>query len=96
MLGDLVERLDSDDAVDLLSALPEEQARACSTKFQKSCQQRWNCSCNMRRTLPAVSCKPSASVLEGIRVDEAIEIIRSHIDEVSDIHNVFVVDQSAV
>ncbi len=94
VLGDLVERLDSDDAVDLLSALPEEQARAVLEQVPEEL------SAEMEQLLQyapdtagGIMQTERVEVLEGIRVDEAIEIIRSHIDEAPDIHNVFVVDQ---
>jgi magnesium transporter len=93
-LGDLVERLDSDDAVDLLGSLPEEQARAVLDHVPEEL------SVEMERLLryPAdtaggIMQTEHVAVVEGTRVDEAVEIIRSHIDEVPDIHNVFVTDR---
>src|SRR5215475_12890438 len=94
-LGDLVEHLDSDDAADLLGSLPEEQARAVLDQVPEEL------SVEMEQLLryPAdtaggIMQTEHVEVSEGIRVDEAIEIIRRHIDEVPDIHNVFVVDQT--
>jgi magnesium transporter len=92
-LGDLVERLDSDDAADLLSALPEEQARAVLEQVPEEL------SAEMERllryppdTAGGIMQTEHVEVPSGTRVDQAIEIIRRHIDEVPDIHNVFVVD----
>jgi magnesium transporter len=94
-LGDLVERLDSDDAADLLGSLSEEQARAVLDQVPEEL------SVEMEQLLryPAdtaggIMQTEHVAVPEGTRVEEAIEIIRSHIDEVPELHNVFVVDQS--
>ncbi|NOT55818.1 MAG: magnesium transporter, partial [Deltaproteobacteria bacterium] len=92
-LGDLVERLDSDDAADLLAALPEEQARAVLEQVPEEL------SAEMAQllryppdTAGGIMQTEHVEVPSGARADEAIEIIRRHIDEVPDIHNVFVVD----
>jgi magnesium transporter len=92
-LGDLVERLDSDDAADLLAALPEEQARAVLEQVPEEL------SAEMEQllryppdTAGGIMQTEHVEVPSGTRVDHAIEIIRRHIDEVPDIHNVFVVD----
>ncbi len=94
VLGDLVERLDSDDAADLLSALPQEQARAVLDQVPEEL------SAEMAQLLqyPAdtaggIMQTERVEVLEGTQVNEAIEIIRAHVAETPDIHNVFVVDQ---
>jgi len=93
-LGELVERLDSDDAADLLGSLPEEQARAVLEQVPEAL------STEMAQLLryPAdtaggIMQTEHVAVSEGTRVEQAIEMIRGHIDEVPDIHNVFVVDQ---
>jgi magnesium transporter len=92
-LGDLVERLDSDDAVDLLASLPEEQARAVLEQVPEEL------SAEMEQllryppdTAGGIMQTEHVEVPSGVRADQAIEIIRRHIDEVPDIHNVFVVD----
>jgi magnesium transporter len=92
-LGDLVERLDSDDAVDLLASLPEEQARAVLEQVPEEL------SAEMEQllryppdTAGGLMQTEQVEVPSGARADQAIEMIRRHIDEVSDIHNVFVVD----
>ncbi|HJY83281.1 MAG TPA: magnesium transporter [Candidatus Binatia bacterium] len=92
-LGDFVERLDSDDAADLLGSLPEEQARAVLDQVPEEL------SAEMEQLLryPAdtaggIMQTEHVAVPEGIRVEQAIEMIRSHIAEVPDIHNVFVID----
>src|SRR5216684_992563 len=94
-LGDLVERLDSDDAADLLGSLPEEQARGVLDQVPEQL------SAEMEQLLryPAdtaggIMQTEHVAVPEGTRVEQAIEMIRSHIDEVSDIHNVFVTDHA--
>jgi magnesium transporter len=93
-LGDLVERLDSDDAADLLAALPEEQARAVLEQVPEEL------SAEMEQllryppdTAGGIMQTEHVEVPSGTRVDQAIEMIRQHIDEVPDIHNVFVVDE---
>ncbi len=95
VLSDLVERLDSDDAVDLLGSLSEEQARAVLDQVPDEL------SAEMEQLLryPAdtaggIMQTEHVEVLQGCRVNEAIEIIRTHIDEVPDIHNVFIVDHA--
>ncbi|MBI3301742.1 MAG: magnesium transporter, partial [Deltaproteobacteria bacterium] len=94
-LGELVERLDSDDAADLLGSLPEEQARAVLDQVPEEL------SAEMEQLLryPAdtaggIMQTEHVAVPEGIRVEEAIEMIRAHIAEVPDIHNVFVIDHN--
>ena len=93
-LGDIVERLDSDDAVDLLASLPEEQVRAVLDQVPQEL------SVEMSQLLryPAdtaggIMQTEHVEVPEGATVTQAIEMIRNHIDDVPDIHNVFVVDQ---
>ena len=92
-LGDIVERLDSDDAVDLLATLPKEQVRAVLDQVPQEL------SAEMAQLLryPAdtaggIMQTEHVEVPEGVTVTQAIEMIRSHIEEVPDIHNVFVVD----
>jgi magnesium transporter len=94
VLSDLVERLDSDDAADLLGSLPEEQARAVLDQVPDEL------SAEMEQLLryPADTAGgimqiEHVEVPTGTLVNEAIEIIRNHIDDVPDIHLVFVVDQ---
>lgn len=95
ILRDLVERLDSDDAADLLGSLPEEQARAVLDQVPEAL------SAEMAQLLryPAdtaggIMQTEHVAVPAGTRVDQAIEMIRHHITEVPDIHNVFVIDQA--
>jgi len=92
-LRDLVERLDSDDAADLLGSLPEEQARAVLNQVPEEL------SAEMEQLLryPAdtaggIMQTEHVAVPSGTRVDQAIEMIRHHIAEVPDIHNVFIID----
>jgi len=94
-LGDLVERLDSDDAADLLGSLSEEQARAVLDQVPEQL------SAEMEQLLryPAdtaggIMQTEHVAVPEGTRVEQAIEMIRSHIDEVPDLHSVFVTDHA--
>lgn len=93
-LGELVERLDSDDAADLLAALPEAQARAVLEQVPQEL------SAEMEQllryppdTAGGIMQTEHVAVPAGTPVEQAIEIIRGHIDEVPDIHNVFVVDR---
>lgn len=93
-LGDIVERLDSDDAVDLLATLPEEQVRAVLDQVPEEL------SAEMTQLLryPAdtaggIMQTEHMEVPNGTTVTQAIEMIRNHINDVPDIHNVFVVDQ---
>jgi len=92
-LGEIVERLDSDDAVDLLASLPEEQARAVLDQVPQEL------SAEMSQLLryPADTAGgimqiEHVEVPEGATVTQAIEMIRDHVEDVPDIHNVFVVD----
>ena len=93
-LGEIVERLDSDDAVDLLASLPEEQARAVLDQVPQEL------SAEMSQLLryPADTAGgimqiEHVEVPVGTTVTQAIEMIRDHVEDVPDIHNVFVVDQ---
>jgi magnesium transporter len=93
-LRELVERLDSDDAADLLGSLPEEQAQAVLDQVPEQL------SAEMEQLLryPADTAGgimqiEHVAVPEDTRVDQAIEMIRSHITEVPDIHSVFITDQ---
>lgn len=94
-LSDLLGRLDSDDAADLLGSLPKEQVRAVLDQVPEEL------SAEMEQLLryPAdtaggIMQTEHVEVPEGSRVDEAIEIIRSCVEEVADIHSVFVVDDA--
>lgn len=94
-LGDIVERLDSDDAADLLASLPKEQVRAVLDQVPQEL------SVEMSQLLryPAdtaggIMQTEHVEVPEGASITQAIEMIRQHIEDVSDIHNVFVVDQT--
>ena len=93
-LGDIVERLDSDDAADLLATLPKEQVRAVLDQVPQEL------SAEMAQLLryPAdtaggIMQTEHVEVPDGTTVTQAIEMIRDHIDDVPDIHNVFVVDR---
>lgn len=95
VLSDLVERLDSDDAADLLGSLSKEQARAVLDQVPDEL------SAEMEQLLlyPADTAGgimqiEHVEVPAGTLVNEAIEIIRNHMDDVPDIHLVFVVDQN--
>src|SRR5262249_17800253 len=87
------EGLDSDDAGVLLGSLPEAQARAVLDQVPEEL------SAEMEQLLryPAdtaggIMQTEHVAVPDGTRVEQAIEMIRSHIAEVPDIHNVFVID----
>src|SRR5713101_3914697 len=90
-LGDLVERLDSDDAADLLGSLPEEQARAVLEQVSAEMEQLLRYPAD---TAGGIMQTEHVAVPEGTRVEQAIEMIRSHIDEVPDLHSVFVTDHA--
>lgn len=92
-LGQLIERLDSDDAVDLLGSLPHEQARAVLDAVPEQL------SIEIERllrypvdTAGGIMQIEHVAVSEDTRIEHAIELIRQHIDEVPNIHNVFIVD----
>ncbi len=94
VLGDLLERLDSDDAADLLGSLPEEQVRAVldqvPDELSAEVEQLLRYPADTAGGIMQIE---HVEVPEGTLVNEAIEIIRNHIDDVPDIHVVFVVDQ---
>ncbi|MGE0820683.1 MAG: magnesium transporter [Candidatus Binatia bacterium] len=94
-LGDIVERLYTDDAVDLLASLPEEQARAVLDQVPQAL------SAEMEQLLryPAdtaggIMQTEHVEVREGMRVDQAIEQIRLSADDAPDLHHVFVVNEA--
>lgn len=93
VLGDLVERLDSDDAADLLASLPEEQIRAVldqvPDELSAEVEQLLRYPADTAGGIMQIE---HVEVPAEALVNEAIEIIRQHIDDVPDIHTVFVVD----
>jgi magnesium transporter len=93
-LRQIVTELDSDDAADLLGSVPNERAQSIlaglpgplSARIQQLLRYPAD-------TAGGLMQSEYAAVLEGATVEEAIEIVRTLAEAVSDIHNVFVVDQ---
>ena len=90
----ILEDLDSDDAADLLASIPNERAQSIlaglpgplSARIQQLLRYPADTAGGLMQT-------EYAAVLEGATVEEAVEIVRTLAEAVSDIHNVFVVDQ---
>jgi magnesium transporter len=93
-LQQILEALDSDDAADLLASVPGERAQAMlsglpgplSARIQQLLRYPADTAGGLMQT-------EYAAVLEGATVEEAVDIVRILAEAVSDIHNVFVVDQ---
>ena len=89
----ILEDLDSDDAADLLESIPKERAQSVlaglaaplSARIQQLLRYPADTAGGLMQT-------EYAAVFEGATVEEAVEIVRTLAEAVSDIHNVFVVD----
>ena len=93
-LGGVIERIESDDAADLLESLSPRRAYAVLSEVPQ------DVAAEMAQLLryPAdvaggIMQTEYVAVPEGARVEQAIEIIRNNVDEVSDLHSVFIIDQ---
>jgi magnesium transporter len=92
-LRQILQELDSDDAADLLGSVPKERAQSVlaglpgpvSARIQQLLRYPAD-------TAGGLMQSEYAAVLEGATVEEAVEIVRTLAEAVSDIHNVFVVD----
>ncbi len=92
-LQQILEKLDSDDAADLLGSLSQERAQALLERVSKplsaEMQQLLRYPADTAGGIMQTEC---VAVLERVTAEQAIEIVRSRAEEVSDLHNVFVVD----
>jgi magnesium transporter len=92
-LRQIVLALDSDDAADLLALVPGEGAQGILAGLPGPLSARIQ---QLMRypadTAGGLMQSEYAAVLEGATVEEAVEIVRTLAETVSDIHNVFVVD----
>lgn len=92
-LQQIIVALDSDDAADLLALVPGEKAQnilaaipgPLSARIQQLLRYPADTAGGLMQT-------EYAAVLEGATVEEAVEIVRTLAETVSNIHNVFVVD----
>jgi magnesium transporter len=93
-LRQILEELDSDDAADLLGSVTKERAQnilaGLPAPLSARIQQLLRYPAD---TAGGLMQSEYAAVFEGATVEEAVEIVRSLAEAVSDIHNVFVVDQ---
>jgi magnesium transporter len=92
-LQEIFLELDSDDAADLVALLPGETAQRILTGLPGPVSAR----IQQLMKYPADTAgglmqSEYAAVLEGATVEEAVEIVRTLAETVTDIHNVFVVD----
>ena len=93
-LQQILEELDSDDAADLLGSIPKERAQSIlaglpgplSARIQQLLRYPAD-------TAGGLMQSEYAAVFEGASLEEAVEIVRTLAEAVSNIHNVFVVDQ---
>jgi magnesium transporter len=92
-LQQILGALDSDDAADLLASVPKERAQNILAGLPGPVSARIQ---QLLRYPPdtagGLMQSEYAAVLEGATVEEAVEIVRTLAEAVSDIHNVFVVD----
>ena len=95
LLGDLVEFLDSDDAADLLASLPNQRAKAVLAEVPTSLSREV---AQLLRypedTAGGIMQVEYMAVVQGTRIDQAIEAIRNRTDDIPDIHIVFITDSS--
>jgi magnesium transporter len=92
-LQQIIVALDSDDAADLVALVPGEKAQSIlaaipgplSARIQQLLRYPADTAGGLMQT-------EYAAVLEGATVEEAVEIVRTLAETVSNIHNVFVVD----
>jgi magnesium transporter len=93
-LRQILEELDSDDAADLLGSVTKERAQSILAGLPAPLSARIQ---QLLRypadTAGGLMQSEYAAVFEGATVEEAVEIVRTLAEAVSDIHNVFVVDQ---
>ena len=93
VLGDVIEQLESDDAVDLLAGLSPQRTRVVLEHV----------SADLAAEISQLMRHPEdvagglmqteyIAVGEDARVEQAIETIRTHVDEVSDLHSVFIIN----
>jgi magnesium transporter len=93
-LQQILEALETDDAADLLASVPSDRAQSVlaglsgplSARIQQLLRYPADTAGGLMQT-------EYAAVLEGATVEEAVEIVRTLAEAVSNIHNVFVVDQ---
>lgn len=92
-LRQILEELDSDDAADLLGSVPKERAQSILAGLPAPLSARIQ---QLLRypadTAGGLMQSEYAAVFEGATVEEAVEIVRTLAEAVSNIHNVFVVD----
>jgi magnesium transporter len=92
-LRQILQELSSDDAADLVGSIPKERAQSIlaglpgplSARIQQLLRY-------PEDTAGGLMQSEYAAVLEGATVEEAVEIVRTLAEAVSNIHNVFVVD----
>ena len=93
VLGTVVEHIESDDAVDLLATLSPQRTNAVLEHVSEDLAA--DISQLMRHpddVAGGIMQTEYIAVGEGARVERAIETIRSHVNEVSDLHSVFIVN----
>ena len=93
VLGEVVEQLESDDAVDLLAGLSPQRTRAVLEHVSEDLAA--EISQLMRHpedVAGGLMQTEYIAVGAGARVEQAIETIRAHVNEVSDLHSVFIVN----
>ena len=96
VLGSVVEYIESDDAADLLESLSPHRASAVLRQVPRDLAAEM---AQLLRYPPDVAGgimqTEYVAVPEGASVEQAIEMIRSNVDEVSDLHSVYIVDQAS-
>ncbi len=92
-LGTVVKHLKSDDAVDLLATLSPQRTSAVlayvSGELAAEISQLMR---HPEDVAGGIMQTEYIAVGEGARVEQAIETIRAHVDEISDLHSVFIVN----
>ncbi len=92
-LAEVVERLDTDDATDLVGELPEERKTTVLDRASPETRREVEDLLSYPHdSAGGIMKKEVAAVTTGSTVAEVIEQIRSRADDYHDIHNVFVID----
>lgn len=92
-LGGIIEHLESDDAADLLESLSPRRRHVVVRVIQDVAAEIAKLLRYPADVAGGIMQTEYVAVPEGAPVEEAIEIIRNKVDEVSDLHSVFIIDQ---
>ncbi|MFQ6112975.1 MAG: magnesium transporter [bacterium] len=94
-ISEIIDEMDSDDATDLVAELPEEVAEYVLESIDKAdSEEVKELLRHEEDTAGGIMALEFISVPEDVKVDEAIKEIRAKAEEVGEVYNVYVVDNS--